>query len=253
MRQGQEPEPLPLREVYATQRSRPRRCCHPDTNAPLSAKALGGPEIDVRKVPDARVDLFNWMRDADNPFFARSFVNRVWGHYFGVGIVDPVDDFSLANPPSNPKLLDALAKDFSEHKFDIRHLERPILSSRTYQLTSAPNETNKFDRNNYSHSFVRPMMAEVVVDVLNSALGVTENVGQGCAGRRSAPSRSAPSRVQNPNLAYIFRIFGRPARSTACDCERSMEPALPQTLYLMTDATCRQSLPRAGRPPSPSR
>ena len=75
------------------------------------------------------------MQSPDNPFFARSFVNRVWGHYFGVGIVHPVDDFSLANPPSNPKLLDALAKDFVEHKFDIRTLERTILLSRTYQLS----------------------------------------------------------------------------------------------------------------------
>ena len=80
------------------------------------------------------MELFEWMRSPDNAFFARSFVNRVWGHYFGVGIVEPVDDFSLANPPANPKLLDALAKDFIEHKFDIRQIERTILLSRTYQL-----------------------------------------------------------------------------------------------------------------------
>jgi hypothetical protein len=184
------------------------------------------------------------MRADDNPFFARSFANRVWGHYFGVGIVDPIDDFSLANPPSNPKLLDGLAQDFRDHKYDIRHLERQILRSRTYQLTSAPNSTNKFDRNNYSHSFVRRMMAEVVVDVLNSALDVKENWGRDVPdGIRAV--EVAPSRVQNANLAYIFRIFGRPARGLACDCDRSMEPALPQTLYLMTDTNLQAKLAKS--------
>ena len=172
------------------------------------------------------------MRPPDNPFFARSFVNRVWGHYFGVGIVDPVDDFSLANPPSNEKLLDALAKDFVEHKYDIRQLERTILNSRTYQLSSTPNETNKLDRNNYSHSYVRPMMAEVVVDVLNAALGVDGELRHRRAGQGRRPIEVGASRVQNGNLGYAFRIFGRPPRTTACDCERAMEPALPQTLFL---------------------
>jgi hypothetical protein len=224
---------------------------HPETNAPLPAKALGGPQIDLKTAPDARAELFGWMRSSDNTFFARSFANRVWGHYFGVGIVDPVDDFSLANPPSNPKLLDALAKDFSEHKYDIRQLERTILRSRTYQLSATPNATNRLDRNNYSHSFVRRLMAEVVVDVLNSALGVTEDWGgAGKGGGTDVPAgiraiEVAPSRVQNQNLAYIFRIFGRSPRSLACDCERSMEPALPQTLYLMTDANLQQKLAKS--------
>jgi hypothetical protein len=234
---------LPLREVYTTPGgSKP--LTHPDTNGSLGAKALGGPEIEIRKETDARVALFEWMRANDNPFFARSFANRVWGHYFGIGIVDPIDDFSLANPPSNPKLLDALGQDFRDHKYDIRHLERQILRSRTYQLTSAPNATNKFDRNNYSHGFVRRMMAEVVVDVLNCALDVKENWGRDVPdGIRAV--EVAPSRVQNANLAYIFRIFGRPARGLACDCDRSMEPALPQTLYLMTDTNLQGKLAKS--------
>ena len=128
--------------------------------------------------------LFEWMHAPDNPFFARSFVNRVWGHYFGIGIVHPVDDFSLANPPTNDKLLDALARDFIASKYNIRALERKILLSRTYQLTSVPNETNRSDHTNYSHSNIRPMMAEVMVDVLNTALGATEKCGAGDAGRQ---------------------------------------------------------------------
>src|SRR5262249_45002087 len=138
----------------------------------LPARALGGPEIPLKPGTDAREALFAWLRSPENPFFARSFVNRAWGHYFGVGLVDPVDNFSLANPPSNAKLLDALARDFIDHKYDIRHLERTILNARVYQLASDVNETNKLDRNNYSHSYLRPLMAEVFVDVLDAALGV---------------------------------------------------------------------------------
>jgi hypothetical protein len=210
---------------------------NPDTNKPLVPKALGGPEIKVAAGADPRVPLFEWMHAPENPFFARAFVNRVWGHYFGTGIVHPVDDFSLANPPSNDKLLDALAKDFVANKYDIRKLERAVLNSRTYQLTSAVNPTNRLDRTNYSHSRVRPLMAEVVVDVLNAALGVTENFGPDApAGCRAIEIGS--SRVQqNPAVALAFRIFGRPPRATACDCERAVEPGLGQKLFLMADPT----------------
>src|SRR5262249_45123129 len=116
-----------VKEVFIS-KNRSKALPHPDTNAPLTPKALGGPEIQVPAGEDARVPLFNWMRSPDNPFFARSFVNRVWGHYFEKGLVHPLDDFSLANPPSNDKLLDALAKDFIDHKFNIRELERTILN-----------------------------------------------------------------------------------------------------------------------------
>jgi hypothetical protein len=207
---------------------------HPDTNRPLPAKALGGPNISVGKGEDPRVALFDWLRSPDNPFFAKSFVNRVWGHYLGVGIVDPVDNFSLANPPSNEKLLDALAQDFIGRRYDIRELERTILNSRVYQLSSTPNETNKLDKNNYSHCVPRPMMAEVVVDVLNDALGVAESFNTDAPANYRAIEVGA-SRLQNGNVGYAFRIFGRPPRTTACDCERAMEPALPQKLFLMAD------------------
>jgi hypothetical protein len=210
---------------------------HPDTGAALSPKALGGPVISVVKGQDLREEFFKWLRAPENPFFARSFVNRVWGHYLGVGIVHPVDDFSLANPPSNEKLLDSLAKDFTEHRYDIRHIERVILNSRTYQLSAKANETNKLDKNNYSRSYIRPMMAEAVVDVLNSALGTVEKFGAEVKPGVKAVEVGASQLQQNPTLAYAFRIFGRPPRTSACDCERAMEPALPQRLFLMTDNT----------------
>jgi hypothetical protein len=207
----------------------------------LPARALGGPEIPTAPGKDARIALFDWLRSPDNPYFARSFVNRVWGHYFGVGIVDPVDSFAQGNPPSNARLLDALSKDFVDHHFDIRRLERMILNSRVYQLSSTMNDTNKLDRNNFAHSYVRAMMAEVVVDVLNAALGVREDLGAD-APPGSRAIEVASTRVFNPNLAYAFRIFGRPDRNLACECERDMEPALPQTLYLMTDPVVQKKL-----------
>src|SRR5439155_24565486 len=179
-------------------------------------QALGGPEMPVEGRADVRVKLWEWMRAPDNAYFARSFVNRVWAHYYGVGLVEPVDNFSVANPPTNARLLNALAKDFIDHQFDIRHLERTILLSRTYQLSSLPNATNTFHKNNFARSYVRPMMAEVVVDVLNSALGVTETFGPNDAPAGRKVIEVGSSRIQNGNLAYVLRIFGRPPRTSAC-------------------------------------
>jgi hypothetical protein len=220
-----------LREVYVTDH-RPRALPHPETDAPLPPRALGGPALAGEG--DLREALFRWMVRPDNPTFARSFVNRVWAHYFGVGLVDPVDNFSVANPPSNEKLLAALAQDFVANKYDLRRLERAILTSRTYQLSSTPNRTNARDRTNYSRALARPMMAEVVLDVLSSALGVYEDFGAD-APPGSRAIEVAPNRVRAGYAGRVFRVFGRPARQTTCDCERPGAPALPQSLFLMSD------------------
>ena len=224
---------LQVREVYLA--SRPAGKPNPAIAKVLPPKLLGGPELKVSTGHDLREDLFHWMASADNLFFARSFVNRVWAHYLGVGLVDPVDDFSLANPPTNARLLEALARDFTEHGYDIRQIERTILNSRTYQLSATANESNKFDKNNFARAYIRPMMAEVVVDVLNSALDVDEELRNDNIPTGKRMIEIGASRFQNQNLAYVLRIFGRPPRTTACDCERAMDPALPQTLYRMTD------------------
>jgi len=223
-----------VREMFVADRARPRP--NPATSMIPLPRPLGGEPIKLKTGEDARVKLAEWMTAPENPFFARSFVNRAWAHYFGVGLVNPVDDFSLANPPTNARLLDTLAADFIKNGYNIRALERKILLSRTYQLSYIPNETNRFDKNNFSHAYVRPLMAEQVVDVLNAALGVDERF----TGQEEAPVGTkmveiGSSRL-NGNVAYALRIFGRPPRTTACDCERAMEPALPQTLFRMTDA-----------------
>jgi hypothetical protein len=235
--------PLPrLREVYIAEPGE-RRQLDPVTNEPLPARALGGPVLDERE--DPRQQLVRWLVKPENPYFAHSFVNRVWAHYFGTGLVEPVDNFSVANPPSNDRLLDALARDFAAHGYDLRRLERTILQSRTYQLSSAPNATNARDRTQHSHAVARPMLAEVVVDVLNAALGASDELGPDLPrGRRAI--EVAANKVQAPYLARVFRIFGRPLRTATCDCERPRQPALPQTLFLMADPVLLQKM-RGGR------
>jgi len=206
---------------------------NPDTGEVLAPKALGGPILDYHG--DAREELFRWMVSPDNPWFSRSFANRVWAHYFGIGIVDPVDNFSVANPPSNLQLLDVLAKQLVDGGYDIRGLERAILNSAVYQQSSEPNQTNTQDKNNYARSYVRRTMAEVVVDMLNAALDTKETFGP-----EAPPGSHAIEIATNRatgNVGYVFRIFGRSLRTSTCDCERPTEPALPQTLFLMTDQT----------------
>jgi hypothetical protein len=226
------------REVYVTDRPM-RMLPNPDGKHLLKPRALGGPELPETK--DPREPFADWLVRPDNPYFARSFVNRVWAHYFGVGIVDPVDDFSAANPPSNELLLDALAHDFAAHGYDIRRLEREILNSRTYQLTSTPNQSNRGDHLNYSHGYARPMPAEVVLDVLDDALGASEDFGPD-APPHSRAIEVATNKVTSPHAARVFRVFGRPGRTTTCDCERPTAPALPQTLYLMSDPALLQKI-----------
>jgi hypothetical protein len=228
---GKGGQQLAIREVFM---GASRGKANPVIGKVPPPKVLGGPELGTERGGDPRAALFEWMRSPENRFFARSFANRVWGHYFGVGIVHPVDDFSLANPSSNDRLLDALAKDFRDSKFDIRKLERTILLSRTYQQSSSKNPTNKLDNRGYARSYVRPLMAEVVFDIINDALGGSESVGNdGPPGARAIEVGS--TRVVNPQLREAFRVWGRSPRTLACDCERATEPTVANKLYMMAD------------------
>jgi hypothetical protein len=222
-----------VREIYATMPPA-RRLNDPATGRVLAPRALGGPVVDPL-VNDPRERLFQWLTTAGNPYFARSFVNRVWAVYFGAGLVEPVDGFSVANPPSNPRLLDALAAGFRTQGYDIRRLERILLSSRAYQRSSAPIEGNRDDQGNFARAQPRPLMAEVLVDALSDALGVPGEFGPDAPpGARAI--EIATNQVESDDLARVFRIFGRPERTAVCDCERPRSPALPQTLFLMTDS-----------------
>ena len=227
--------PCPRSRASARSISRPGPPAASPTPTPAARSPRApweGPSCPTTATPVER--LFDWLAAPENPYFARSFVNRVWAVYFGAGLVDPVDGFSVTNPPSNPRLLDALAADFVAHGYDIRRLERLVLNSRAYQRSSQPVAGNLDDRGNFARSMPRPLMAEVLVDAINAALDVPGDFGPD-APKGSRAIEIATNRVASPDLARAFRVFGRPERAAVCDCERPKAPALPQTLFLMTD------------------
>jgi hypothetical protein len=152
-----------------------------------------------------------------------------------VGIVNPVDDFNAANPPSNPQLLDWLAQDFIESGFDLKHLHRRILSSRTYQLSWQPNDSNRLDERNFSHALLRRMPAEVVLDAINQVTGSQDDFGSATAPLGTRAINLAPSRLRGGGPEYALSIFGRPLRTQTCDCERGVETGLAQAMYLLND------------------
>jgi len=198
-----------------------------------TATVLGGKEQALDEVEDPREVLMAWMRDPENPYFSRAVVNRVWASYFNVGIVEPPDDLSLANPPSNEPLLDYLARGFREHGYDLKWLHREICLSRTYQLSWQPNETNVGDDRNFARSVARRIPAEVIYDAITIATAGTEESQALC-------SLEADRAIDDPIVdsrrgSYALSVFGRSLRESNCDCDRSMEPSLLQTVFLQND------------------
>jgi hypothetical protein len=190
-------------------------------------KFLGGAEPQLPAGVDRRDAYARWLTAADNPFFARGLVNRLWSYFFHRGIIEPVDDIRSTNPPINPALLDALTKDFIEHRFDARHLMRRIVTSATYQRTSVPTASNRFDEQNFSHSIPRRIAAEALLDSLIQATGVPENFGGAPAGFRAA-------QLPDGNVQSSFlRLFGKPPRMEACECERDNTSNMLQALHFI--------------------
>ncbi|MCE9606504.1 MAG: DUF1549 and DUF1553 domain-containing protein [Planctomycetia bacterium] len=200
---------------------------NPMTNKAMKPRGLGGEESEYVRGEDPRGKLVDWMTERDNPFFAKAMVNRVWGHFMGIGLVDPVDDMRVTNPPSNPALMDALARDFVEHNYDIRHLIRTIMNSRTYQLSSEPSQWNEKDRQNYARYYARRLPAEVLLDAVGKVTDRPERFGGLPQGTRAI---GLPDEGSN---SYFLEIFGRSIRETPCECGRSYEPSLSQLLHLM--------------------
>jgi hypothetical protein len=210
--------------------------------AGAKAKLLGGDVVDLAEIEDVRDPLMDWLRD--EPLFAKAFVNRVWSGYFNVGIVEPTDDLSLANPPSNAPLLDHLAAGFVAHDFDMKWLHREIANSRTYQLSWVPNETNRKDERNFSHAIPRRLPAEVAVDALVAATASDEGIAKLHA---SVDGRAiALASPQRNNTDYSLSIFGRNTRESNCDCDRSMEASLLQTVFLRNDDEVYRMIDRRG-------
>lgn len=203
----------------------------------LTAKVLGGEEVKLYEYADHREALMAWLRDRKNPFFARAFVNRIWASLFNVGIVNPSDDMSLANAPSNAALLDYLAEQFIEHNFDMKWLHREIANSQAYQRSWKPNESNKLDQKNFSHAIPRRLPAEVALDVLKQATltdAAIRDLQASNVGRFIAMPGTARRNSNRPE-DFAFMVFGRSTRESNCDCDRSMEASLLQTVYMQND------------------
>jgi hypothetical protein len=198
----------------------------PLTGKTPEPKYLDGPAPKFTPDEDPRHALVDWMVKPENPFFAKALVNRLWGHFLGRGLVHEVDDLRETNPPSNPELLDALAKDFITHKFDVKHVIRVILNSRVYQLSAEPTDFNKHDRQNFARYYARRLPAEVFLDAVNATCGTR--------GGFTGVSQNARA-IDLPHEgfgSYFLDTFDRPKRVTVCECERSTSATLGQVLLL---------------------
>ena len=200
---------------------------NPRTGDLVRAHPLGESLPDQPNSGDLRRGLAAWLTSPENPWFARNVANRFAAHFFGRGLVEPVDDVRATNPPSDPDLLDALARHFTEVKFDLKALIRTVTDSRTYQLSSQPNETNDQDEQNYSRALFKRMPAEVLLDAVCQTTGVPEKFAGVPAGYRAI-------QVWDSDVSHYFlKLFGRPVRKTVCECERNGEASIAQVLHLL--------------------
>ncbi|MCP4885851.1 MAG: DUF1553 domain-containing protein [Planctomycetaceae bacterium] len=216
---------------------------HPLTGEKMSPKPLFGEH--VGEADDPRYDLANWITSEENDYFAQVQVNRVWGILMGRGIVEPVDDLRSTNPPTNPKLLDALAAEFRDSGYDLKELIRTITLSRTYSHSSLPNETNASDRVNYSRHYRHRLRAEVLMDAVADVTEVATNM-------QAMPPESRASQVWTHRVDSMFLdTFGRPNENQDPPCERTPDATVTQSLHLMNspeiDSRIRSDQGRAAR------
>ncbi len=210
---------------------------HPVGNRVMSPEFLGGGPADTQG-KDRREVVANWLASDENPYFATNLANIVWAHFFGRGIIDPVDDVRITNPPSNGPLLDELGNKFREYRYDFRRLVRDICTSRTYQLATQRNETNLRDDTNFSNANVRRIRAEVLLD---SIAQVTENPNK----FRGLPLGARAVQIADGRTSnYFLTTFGRATRDTVCSCEVVMEPNLSQALHLLNGSTVQTAITR---------
>ncbi|MBX9680701.1 MAG: DUF1549 and DUF1553 domain-containing protein, partial [Gemmataceae bacterium] len=208
---------------------------HPRSGETILPHGLGAALLE-KTAADRRGHLAVWMTAPENPWFARNLANRVWAHFMGRGIIDPVDDVRDTNPPSNPELLDALGKHVSETKFDLKSLIRTIANSRTYQLSSEPNGTNEKDTVSHSHAALRRIHAEVFLDAVSQATGVSEKFAGMPPGTRAV-------QLWDSKVSHDFlKMFGRPQRTSPCECERVHEPTVAQVLHLLNATSLQDKL-----------
>ena len=200
---------------------------HPRTGELVPTAGLGGPPLAPEAVTHRRQALADWMTAANNPFLARMIANRLWAHYLGRGLVEPIDDMRATNPATNEPLLELLAQRLIKNGYDLKDLTQFILNSRTYQLTAETNDSNARDNQNFSHAVWKPVPAEVLLDAISQVTGIAEQFNGWPEGHRAIEIWD--NRMPN----YFFRIFGKPQRVSVCECERGNEPSIVQALHLM--------------------
>ena len=213
---------------------------NPRSGKDVLPAGLGGEPLEIDPKQDPRVKLVEWMTTPENPFFAKALVNRYWRHFFGRGIVDPEDDMRVTNPPSNPQLLAALEESFIKSNYDLKQLVRTICRSRTCQLASEPNDFNADDQQNFSRYYARRLNAEVLFDALNQVTNTTTKFKDLPDGTRA---------IQLPDNSfdnYFLSVFGRPKAETACECERSEDANLAQSLHMLNSPEIQAKLAAKG-------
>jgi hypothetical protein len=180
-----------------------------------------------------------WLTSTNNPLFARSQANRIWFHLMGRGLVDPIDDFRSTNPASHPALLDALTADLVNSGYDLRHVIRLVMNSRSYQASSVPTKGSEDDAINYSHTVVRRLTAEQLLDAQSEAAGVPLEFAGFPEGTRAGqmPLLKTGARRKSSPLDQFLVAFGKPPRQTPSECERSSEPTMTQAFALISGPT----------------
>jgi hypothetical protein len=215
------------------------------TKKPVSPAALGTKFSLLTPDDDPREALADWMSSPQNPYFAKSLVNRYWKHFFNRGLVEPEDDMRETNPPTNPELLDALAHNFVESGFDLKQLIRTICQSRVYQLSSIPNQYNGVDKLCYSRYYAKRLTAETLYDAVTTLLNTEPKFDGVPVGTKAI---QLPDNSFNAN-SYFLTVFGRPDSTSACECERSQEASLAQALHLLNSKDIQDKLVAdTGRP-----
>jgi hypothetical protein len=208
------------------------------TGVSLKPKALGDEISSISADEDPRLKLADWMSSSQNPFFAKSLVNRYWKHFFHRGLIEPEDDIRDTNPPTNPALLNALEKQFITSGFDLKELVRLIVQSQAYQLSEVPNNDNVADQQNYSRYYPRRLPAEVLLDAIDTLAGSQTEFANLPPGTRAV---ALPDNSYNRSSPFL-RVFGRPEGESVCECERVQSSSLAQSLHLINSADIKSKL-----------
>ena len=209
---------------------------------------LGSDSVVLEDFDDARQPALTWLKHKDNPYFAKAIVNRIWARYFGIGIVEPADDLNLANPPSNGPLLQYLADGFVQSGYDMKWVHREIANSNIYQLSWEPNDTNRNDRRNFSHALPRRLAAEVVFDAIAQATASPDDIQRFRDETKTRaiaiPGTVARNRGRDRDVGFAMQVFGKSERNSSCDCDRSNETSLVQTVFMQNDRHVHEQLAR---------